>query len=222
MIRRRLNTVLAATALAAAIGLSPGLAPLGLIGRAAAQDADSADLAKAPPLGDIVLGSANAPVTMIEYASLSCGHCAAFHKEMYPAIKAEYIDTGKVRFVFREFPLDIKAAAGSMIARCLGKGDPNKYHEAVSTLFSAQDEWVPQDTSARLRRIAERSGMDEGAFYACIGNQATVDALQLGMQHASEKLKVDSTPTFFVNGTKLKGVWSLDEFRKLIDAKLKS
>jgi protein-disulfide isomerase len=137
-------------------------------------------------------------------------------------LRSKYIDTGKVRFVFREFPLDIKAAAASMIARCLGKDDPKKYHDAVSTLFDTQEEWVPQDTSAQLRRIAKLSGMDDDAFNTCIGNQATVDALQLGMQHAGDKLQVDSTPTFFVNGTRLKGVWSLDEFRKLIDAKLKS
>jgi len=178
--RRRLNGALAATALAVLTGLS---------GSAAAQDADAAALAKAPPLGDIVLGSADAPVTLIEYASMSCGHCAAFHQNMYPAIKAEYIDTGKVRFLFREFPLDIKAAAGSMLARCLGKGDPNKYHEAVSTLFSTQDEWVPKDTGVQLRRIAKQSGMDDDAYNTCIGNQATVDALALGMQQASEKLQ---------------------------------
>jgi len=108
------------------------------------------------------------------------------------------------------------------VARCIGKDDPAKYHEAVSTLFAAQDEWVPRDTAAQLRRIAKQSGLDDDAFNACIGNQDTVDALKLGMDHASEKLKVDSTPTFFVNGTQLKGVWSLDQFRQLIEAKLKS
>lgn len=180
------------------------------------------DLHAPGPLGDKFIGSPDAPVTIVEYASMSCGHCAAFHKNMYPALKAEYIDTGKVRFVFREFPLDIKAAAGAMVARCIGKDDPTKYHEAVSTLFAAQDEWVPRDTAAQLRRIAKQSGMDDGAFNACIGNQDTVDALRAGMEHASDKLKVDSTPTFFVNGTQLKGVWSLDEFRRLIEAKLKS
>ena len=216
--RRHFTAVLTATALAGAAGtISPGLTR-----NAAAQEVDAADLAKPVPLGDMVLGSANARVTIVEYASMSCGHCAAFHKNMYPALKAEYIDTGKVRFVFREFPLDIKAAAGSMVARCIGKDDPAKYHEAVSNLFAAQDEWVPRDTSAQLRRIAKQSGLDDDAFNACIGDQGTVDALKLGMDHASEKLKVDSTPTFFVNGTQLKGVWSLDEFRKLIDAKLKS
>jgi protein-disulfide isomerase len=211
--RRHITAALAATALTAALGLS---------GSALAQDVDAAELAKPVPLGDVVLGAANAPVTIVEYASMSCGHCAAFHKNMYPAIKAEYIDTGKVRFVFREFPLDLKAAAASMVARCIGKDDPKKYHEVAGELFSAQDEWVPRDTSARLRRIAKRSGMDDGAFDACIANQAMVDALKLGMDHASQRLKVDSTPTFFINGTLLKGVWSLDEFRKLIEAKLKS
>jgi protein-disulfide isomerase len=214
--RRTLIHALATVAVAAAAAIAP-------LGGAVAQDVvDAADLAKAHPLGDVVLGAANAPVTIVEYASMSCGHCAAFHKTMYPTIKADYIDTGKVRFVFREYPLDIKAAAGSMVARCLGKNDPAKYHDALGTLFETQDEWVPRDTSEQLRRVAKRSGLDDEAFNACIGNQSMVDALQLGMQHASEKLKVDSTPTFFVNGTRLKGVWSIDQFRTLIEAKLKS
>jgi protein-disulfide isomerase len=211
------RNLLAATALAVIAS-----SPLGMSGHAFAQEADAAELAKPPPLGDIVLGAANAPVTIVEYASMSCGHCAAFHKVMFPAIKADYIDTGKVRFIFREFPLDIKAAAGSMLARCAAKDDPKKYHEAASTLFAAQDEWVPRDTSAQLRRIAGQFGMDEDAFNTCIGNQSMVDALKLGMEHASEKLKVDSTPTFFINGTHVKGVWSLDDFRRMIDTKLKS
>jgi protein-disulfide isomerase len=212
--RRKLHALIAVTALVAFTGS---------IGRTAAQEeAKVADLATPHPLGDIVLGAANAPVTMIEYASLSCGHCAAFHKDWYPAIKAEFIDTGKVRFVFREYPLDLKAAAGSMIARCIGKGDANKYHDVASTLFKTQDEWVPQDTAAQLRRIAGQFGMDEAAFTTCIANQGTVDALWAGMQFAREKLSVDSTPTFFVNDTRMKGLWSLDEFRQVIEAKLKS
>jgi protein-disulfide isomerase len=212
--RRKLHALSAASALVAIAGLG---------GRAFAQEqAKVADLATPHPLGDVVLGAANAPVTIIEYASLSCGHCAAFHKDWYPTIKAEFIDTGKVRFVFREYPLDLKAAAGSMIARCLGKGDANKYHDAVGTLFKAQDEWVPQDTAAQLRRIANQSGMDDLEFNSCIGNQGTVDALWAGMQFARERLQVDSTPTFFVNDTRMKGLWSLDEFRKVIEAKLKS
>lgn len=189
---------------------------------AMAQDVDAAELAKPVPLGDMVLGSANAPVTMIEYASLSCGHCAAFHTDTYPVIKAEYIDTGKVRFIFREYPLDLQGAAASLVARCIGNGDPQKYHDAASKLFATQDQWVRSDTAERLRYIAKQSGLDDDAFNACMGNQAMVDGLKLGMAHANARLKVDSTPTFFVNGTPLRGAWPVGEFRKLIEAKLKS
>ena len=170
---------------------------MSLIGRiraAAAQDVDAAELAKPVPLGDIVLGSANAPVTMIEYASLSCGHCAAFHTGIYPTIKAEYIDTGKLRFIFREYPLDLQAAAASMVARCVGKGDPQKYHETAGRLFATQDAVGSADTAAQLRQIANESGLDEDAFNACIGNQAMVDGLKLGMEHANTKLKVEFDP----------------------------
>jgi protein-disulfide isomerase len=187
-----------------------------------AQQIDATELAKPVPLGDIVLGSADAPVTMIEYASLSCGHCAAFHTGVFPALKAEYIDTGKLRFIFREYPLDLQAAAASMVARCVSKGDAQAYHDAAGKLFATQDQWVQRDTAEQLRRIAKESGLDESAFNACLGNQATVDGLKLGMEQANTRLKVGSTPTFFVNGTLLKGSWSIDEFRKLIESKLKS
>jgi protein-disulfide isomerase len=214
-LRRKFNAGLFAVTVAAAISL--------LAHRPAeAQQADAAELARPAPLGDIVLGSANAPVTIIEYASLSCGHCAAFHTGIYPTIKTEYIDTGKLRFIFREYPLDLQAAAASMVARCIGKDDPQKYHDAAGKLFATQDQWVQRDTAAQLRRIANESGLDETAFNVCLSNQAMVDGLKLGMEHAHTKLKVDSTPTFFVNGTQLKGAWSIDEFRKLIEAKLKS
>jgi protein-disulfide isomerase len=205
-------------------GLIAVAAAFSLVGQhaAMAQDVDVAELAKPVPLGDIVLGSANAPVTMIEYASLSCGHCAAFHTGIYPTLKAEYIDTGKLRFIFREYPLDLQAAAASMVARCIGKDDPQKYHDAAGRLFATQDQWVRTDTAAQLRRIANQSGLGDDAFNACLGNQAMVDSLKLGMEHANTRLKVESTPTFFVNGTQLKGAWSMDEFRKLIEAKLKS
>ena len=216
--RRHLTAALSTTALVAVAGLSP----LGLIGSAVAQDVNPADLAKPVPLGDIVLGSENAPVTMIEYASLGCGHCAAFHADTYPKIKADYIDTGKVRFIFREYPLNLQAAAASMLARCAGNGDPNKYHEMAGLLFRTQDEWATRDTAEHLRRIAKQGGMDEDAFTACIGSQDMVDALQLGMAHANGKLKVDSTPTFFINGTRIKGAYPLEEFRKVIEANLKS
>ncbi len=216
--RREFTLALSTTALAAAAGFSP----FGLIGSAAAQDANPVELVKPVPLGDVVLGPADAPVTIIEYASMSCGHCAEFHRTIYPKLKAEYIDTNKVRYIFREFPLDIKAAAGAMLARCVGKDDPKKYHAVVDILFATQNDWVLKDTSEQLRRVAKQAGMNDETFNACLGNQSMLDALKQGQDQAYEKFKVDSTPTFFVNGTKLKGGATLEDFKKLIDPNLKS
>ena len=109
-----------------------------------------------------------------------------------------------------------------MLVRCLSKGDAIKYHEVAGLLFSTQDEWVVRDTSEQLRRIVKKVGMEDEAFNSCIASQPLVDGLQLGMQYASEILKVDSTPTFFINGTRVKGAWPIEEFRKVIDARLKN
>ena len=216
--RREFTFALSATALVTTTGLSQ----LGLVRSAAAQDANPAELAQPVPLGDIVLGSASAPVTIIEYASMSCGHCADFHKTVYPKLKAEYIDTDKVRYIFREFPLDIKAAAGAMLARCIGKDDPKKYHAVVDILFATQNDWVLKDTSEQLRRIARQAGMSDETFNACLANQSMLDALKKGQEQAYEKFKVDSTPTFFVNGSRLKGGATFEDFKKLIEPNLKS
>lgn len=216
--RREFNAALSLTALVAAAGASP----LGLIRSAFAQDASLADIAQPSPLGDMVLGAANAPVTIVEYASMSCGHCAEFNRTVFPKLKSEYIDTNKIRFIFREFPLDIKAAAGAMLARCVGKDDPKKYHAVVDILFASQNDWVLKDTSEQLRRIAKQAGMSDDAFNACLSNQSMLDAMKKGQDFAYEKLKVDSTPTFFVNGTRVKGGASFEDFKKLIDPNLKS
>lgn len=216
--RREFTIALSTTALVAAAGFTP----LGLIRTAAAQDANPVELAKPVPLGDVVLGATDSPVTIVEYASMSCGHCAEFHKTIYPKLKADYIDTNKVRFIFREFPLDIKAAAGAMLARCVGKDDPKKYHAVVDILFATQNDWVLKETSEQLRRVAKQAGMSDDAFNACLANQSMLDAMKKGQDDAYEKFKVDSTPTFFVNGTKLKGGATLEDFKKLIDPNLKS
>ena len=216
--RREFTIALSTTALVAAAGFTP----FGLIRSAAAQDANPAELAQPVPLGDVVLGAADSPVTIIEYASMSCGHCAEFHKTIYPKLKADYIDTNKVRFIFREFPLDIKAAAGAMLARCVGKDDPKKYHAVVDILFATQNDWVLKETSEQLRRVAKQAGMNDDTFNACLANQSMLDAMKKGQDEAYEKFKVDSTPTFFVNGTKLKGGATLEDFKKLIDPNLKS
>ena len=214
--RRAFTTVLSLTGLAAFAGWSP----LRLITGAMAQSA--ADVAKPMSLPDMALGPADAPVTITEYASMTCPHCAAFNATVFPKIKAEYIDTGKIRYVFREFPLDIKAAAGAMLARCIGKDDAGKYFAVVDLLFRQQNDWVVKNTTDTLTRIGKQAGLSAQAVDACLKDQALLDKITADQKYASEVLKVDSTPTFFVNGEKIKGETSFEEFDKKIKSFLKS
>src|ERR1700742_1510252 len=153
--RRAFTAALSLTGLAALAGFSP----LRLIGSALAQSA--ADVAKPVSLPDMVLGSKDASVTITEYASMTCPHCAAFNAEVFPKIKATYIDTGKVRYIFREFPLDIKAAAGSMLGRCIAKDDSGKYFAVIDLLFKSQNDWVGPKTSEVMRQIGKQAGLSE-------------------------------------------------------------
>jgi protein-disulfide isomerase len=191
------------------------------IGGAMAQDAAAALVAKPGSLPEIALGSAKAPVTIVEYASMSCPHCAAFGENVFPMLRSKYIDTGKVRFVFREFPLDIKAAAASMLARCIANDDAEKYFGAVRSLFQQQDLLMAQ-TLDTLHLIGGRAGLSEQAIEACEKDQALLDKLKADQVFAFEVLKVDSTPTFFVNGEKLRGAMSFEELEAKIKPLLKN
>jgi protein-disulfide isomerase len=214
--RRAFTAALTLTGLAALAGLSP----LRLIGEAIAQSAS--DVAKPVSLPDMALGPENAPVTITEYASMTCPHCAAFNATVFPKIKSEYIDSGKIRYVFREFPLDIKAAAGSMLSRCIAKGDPAKYFAVTDILFKQQSEWVTKNTTETLTRIGKQAGLSQQAVEDCLKDQALLDKIAADQKYAGEVLKVDSTPTFFINGEKIKGEASFEEFDKRIKALLKS
>jgi protein-disulfide isomerase len=214
--RRAFTTALSLTGLAALAGLSP----LRLITGAMAQTA--AEIAKPVSLPDMALGPANAPVTITEYASMTCPHCAAFNAEVFPKIKSTYIDTGKVRYVFREFPLDIKAAAGSMLARCIAKDDAGKYFAVVDMLFKQQSDWVMKNTTETLTRIGKQAGLSEKAVEDCLKDQKLLDKIAADQKYAAEVLKVNSTPTFFINGEVIKGEASFDEFDKKIKSLLKS
>jgi len=214
--RRAFTTALSLTGLAALAGLSP----LRLITGAMAQS--PADVAKPVSLPDMALGPANAPVTITEYASMTCPHCAAFNAEVFPKIKSTYIDTGKIRYVFREFPLDIKAAAGSMLARCIAKDDAGKYFAVVDMLFKQQSDWVMKNTTETLTRIGKQAGLSEKAVEDCLKDQALLDKIAADQKYAAEVLKVNSTPTFFINGDVIKGEASFDEFDKKIKSLLKS
>jgi protein-disulfide isomerase len=182
----------------------------------------AADVAKPQSLPDMALGPADAKVTIVEYASMTCPHCAAFNDQVFPKLKAEYIDTGKVRYVFREFPLDIKAAAGSMLSRCIAKGDPNKYFAVTDLLFKTQSDWVVKNTTEALTRIGKQAGLSQQEVDACLKDQSLLDKIAADQKYASEVLKVDSTPTFFINGERVKGETSLEEFEKKINPLLKS
>jgi protein-disulfide isomerase len=219
--RREFTTALSLTGLAALAGLSP----LRLIDSAFAQAAGSpsaTDVAKPGALPDMAIGKLDSDVTIVEYASLTCGHCAHFQETVFPKLKADYIDTNKIKYVFREFPLDIKAAAGSMLSRCIAGTDAGKYFAVTDLLFRQQADWVMKDTTATLKRIGKQAGLSEQAVEACLKDQALLDKIAADQKYASEVLKVDSTPTFFINGEKLKGDNSFDVFDKRLKALLKS
>jgi protein-disulfide isomerase len=181
-----------------------------------AQSATAAQLAKPMSLPDMALGDVKAPVTVYEFASMSCPHCAAFEQNVFPMIRSKYIDTGKVRYVFREFPLDIKAAAASMLARCIANGDAEKFFATIDTMFKQQGPLMTQ-TQDTLQAIGKDSGMDDKGAETCTRDQALLDKLSADEKYANEELKVDATPTFFINGSMTKGAISFEDF----EAKLK-
>jgi protein-disulfide isomerase len=203
----------------AIVALLACIAPF-FAGSAVAQNAMAAAVAQPVSLPDIVIGSPKAPVTITEYASMSCSHCAAFGENVFPMLRSKYIDTGKVRFVFREFPLDIKAAAASILVRCIAKDDSEKYFGAIEILFKQQERLIAQ-TKATLMLVGRLNGMSEQDVAACQSDRAQFDKLTADQKYAYETLKVDSTPTFFVNGERLKGSMSFEELEERIKPLLK-
>jgi len=181
-----------------------------------------AELSKPGPAGEIALGSTKAPVTVIEYASMTCPHCAHFAESTFPELKKRYIDTGKVKFIFREFPFDKVAAAAFMLARCASKnGGSDKYMAVVEMLFAKQDQWVNEHPLEPLENIAKQLGFTDAAFKACLTNQTVLNDIEAVRDRAVDKLGVNSTPTFFVNGKKVVGDVSIDTLSKEIDPYLK-
>ena len=214
--RRTFNTALSLTGIAAVLGVSPWQ----FIADANAQS--PAEINQAGALGDMALGSKDATVTIIEYASMTCPHCAAFTKDVFPKIKSDYIDTGKVRFIFREFPLDQVALAASALARCVAKDDAPKYFAIIDILFKQQND-LTSDSLATINRVGKQAGFSEQMIKDCVqGDPAIQKGILDVREHAYKTLKVNSTPFFFVNGTPVKGETSFDSFEKLIKPLLKS
>ena len=177
------------------------------------------ELMASEALPDIALGASNAPVTIVEYASMTCVHCAGFHATTYPDLKSKYIDTGKVRFILREFPLDPLAAAGFMLARCAGD---DKRNAIVDLLFDQQKNWAFTEKPVEaLANLLKQTGMSQSAFEACLKNQDLFNKIAQVHDEAAAKFGVSATPTFFINGKKENGEMSPDALEKLIDPLLK-
>jgi protein-disulfide isomerase len=196
------------------------LGTLGALGPAWAQTFSVLELEAKGPLDDIPLGSESAPVTIIEYASMTCPHCAAFEIGVFPKLKEKYIDTGKVRFIMRLFPtppVELSAAA-YMLARC---GGPEKFYPLIETLFQQQEKWVVRNPIQPLLTIAKQAGFTEQSFEACINDRALLNKVQQVSNAASTKFKVDSTPTFFINGQKFGGEMPIEQFDKAIEQYIK-
>lgn len=187
---------------------------------AAAQGAyDMAEMLKPGALPDMALGKADAPITVIEYASMTCGHCANFHKNVFPYLKEKYIDTGKVRLIFREFPLDPLAAAVFMLSRC---SPPDKYFDMTALFFEQQAVWIQtQNPVDALLNLTKQVGFTQDSFKACLTNQKLLDDINAVKDRAADKFKVDGTPAFFINGRMSKGISTKDELDKALAPFLK-
>jgi len=214
----KLGMGLAALAVVAASEFAP--AALAQRKKPAPTEVPVDELMKPGPLPDLVLGNADAPITVVEYASMTCGHCAHFHTTVFPTLKEKYVDTGKVRFIMREFPLDNLAAAASMLARCAGDG---KTFPLISVLFAKQDDWafVKGDPRPELLKFAKQAGFTQESFEKCLTDQKLLDDIAAIRSRAAETFGVNATPTFFVNGKKLNGV-DLADFEKAFEPILKS
>lgn len=189
-----------------------------------AQGAAPAELMVPPELGDMALGNPNAGVTVIEYASLWCSHCGQFYKKVYPELKKRYIDTGKINFIFREFPLNDRGAVGSLLARCAAKtGGKDRFFAMVDVLFEQQENWAyVKDPVPPLLALAKQAGFTEQGFKDCLADQKVLAALEAEQNRAGSKFGVTSTPTLFVNGKRLQGALSIEELAREIDPLIKS
>jgi protein-disulfide isomerase len=174
------------------------------------------ELMKPGALPELTLGPAEAKVTVVEYASMTCGHCAHFAKDVWPDFKKKYVDTGKVHYIFREFPLDNLAAAASMIARCAG-GD--KTFPLIEVLFAKQADWafVEGNPVPKLFEFAKQAGFTQESFDKCLTDQKLLDNITAGRTRASDVFGVGATPTFFVNGKRLDVAPSMEAFDKMIE-----
>ena len=169
-------------------------------------------------MSEMSMGEADAPVTMIEYSSLGCPHCAAFHRDTLPRIKTEYIDTGKLRLIYRDFPLGTPALAASMVARCAGR---DKFFGFLEILYRSQAQWARSSNPLEgLSRVARFGGMSEADVKLCFKAQSLLDKIRAVAAQAQETMQVTSTPTFFIGKERISGAQPFENFKKVIERAL--
>jgi len=202
----------------AALGAGIGLKPTSTLAQKKTSPAEvpMEELMKPGALPELAIGPADAKVVVVEFASMTCGHCANFHKNVWPEFQKKYIDTSKVRFIFREFPLDNLAAAASMLARCAG-GD--KSFPLIEALFEKQEDWAfaKGNPVPKLFELAKQAGFTQESFDKCLTDQKLLDNITNARTRASEVYGIRSTPTFFINGKRLTGTPSIAAFDKMIE-----
>ncbi len=166
-------------------------------------------------LPDIGLGDPDAPVVVVDYSSMTCPHCARFHTASLPTLKSDYIDQGHVYYIFRDFPLDARARAAAMLARCASE---DLYHDVVDILFERQREWATAANPAdALFSIVAQAGYTQETFNACLTNRDLETAIVAGAERGAEEFGVASTPTIFINGARFPGARSPQEYAEIID-----
>jgi protein-disulfide isomerase len=173
-----------------------------------------------PSLPEAAVGRDDAPVTVVEYSSLGCSHCAAFHAEVLPQLKTRYVDTGKVRWVARDFPLGQLQLAGAVAARCAG---PQGYLSLMEVLFRTQERWMTSaDPIGELEKMMRQTGVGKARFDACLQDRALIEGIMAHAQEVQKSKLVTATPTFVVNGERIVGMTAVEDFAAIIDRHLKS
>ena len=173
---------------------------------------------ESPGVGDMVLGDPEAPIKIVEYASLTCPHCASFHADVLPQIKANYIDTGKARLVYRDFPLDKSALLAAAMARCAGR---DRFFGFIDVLYRTQSSWSRADKPTEaLARIGRLGGLKREEIDACLADEALLDRILSARIQGRKEFDIRSTPTFIVNGEKIVGAESYQRFKEVLDRML--